>query len=250
MAKTDDMCALLTEYVLGELTDSQMREYEKHLAECDSCQSECESLWSSHKLLLTDVSSDAPSQWLSEQKSQILAHAFSRRKPRFHGGPMSRSSELGRSRRIGRRWTWLVSSAVLVGCLAVAGILVHNASVQRAPTPPVNLLGQWRLVAAPTYPRAQGMALEVHRLQNNNLIVYVNHVPVQSQWGCYGVWGLANGQWHSLGEFTVGNHGNGAITIGLDIQKHYNKLEITLEPRWGDATPEGPQVLRSPVVNV
>lgn len=249
MAKTDDMCALLTEYVLGEMTDSQMREYEKHLAECDSCQSEYESLWPSHKMLLTDASPEEPNQWLTEHKSQILAHAFSLRKPRSHGGPKSAPSAWVRSRRGGRRWRWLVSSAALAGCLAVAGILVHNDSVQRV-TPPVNLLGQWQLVAAPTYPRAQGMALEVHHRAKDNLIVYVNHVPVQSQWGCYGVWGLANGQWHNLGEFTVGNHGNGAITIALDIQQHYNQLEVTLEPRWGDATPEGPQVLRSPVVDV
>ena len=100
------------------------------------------------------------------------------------------------------------------------------------------------------YPSAQGAANATIDEKQGNLVLNVSHVPIQPQRACYNVWGIVDGQYYSLGEFLVDKSGSGQVTVSLEPGLAYSKIEVTLEPRWGDAAPEGPKVLQSSTIKL
>lgn len=116
------------------------------------------------------------------------------------------------------------------------------AGVKPSSTPTVLTIS---LQASKEYPSAQGAANATIDEKQGNLVLNVSHVPVQPQRACYNVWGIVDGQYYSLGEFLVDKSGSGQVSVSLDSGLAYSKIEVTLEPRWGDASPEGPKVLQS-----
>lgn len=244
MEPMDEMCTLLMEYMLGELNGPQLEAFQKHIEKCAFCRTEYDSLWPIHKNLLQDNSSQIQDSILLEQKSQILNQAFSKRRPvrlkPSHDGPFTWLS----ARKPLRKRYWLMPAAAIVACLLLVGVLVRNVSTENFQGPPVSFQSKVQLNPTSMYPQARGTALVVNHLSQTSLIVYVTKVPVQSEWGCYEVWGVKNGRKYGLGEFTVNHQGDGALTIKIGSTLHYDRLEITLEPQWGDATPQGPQVLQ------
>jgi hypothetical protein len=250
MEQMDEMCTLLMEYMLGELGGTQLEEYQKHMEKCAFCRTEYDSLWPLHESLIQDDSSQIQDSILLGQKMQILNQAFSKRRP-----VQLKSSDDGPlawlfTRKPLRKRYWLMPAAAIVACLLLMGVIVRNVSTENFKEPPVSFQTKVQLNPSSMYPQAKGTALVVNHLSQTSLIVYVTKVPVQSEWGCYEVWGVKNGKKYGLGEFTVNHQGDGALTIKIGSTLPYDRLEITLEPQWGDPTPQGPQVLQGMSTNV
>lgn len=247
----DEQCKMFTGYMLGELSHFQTKIYEKHLTTCTFCKNEYQLLLPTHQNLSLDESTEDILETVFNQKSNVLAHAFSLRQPKEMKPFDHVTSRWWFSRertKLSRRGVFATTTAV--ACIILAAVFFRMIPAHYVQTPPVYLVEKWILSPNPKFPQAEGMALTVHKSSQTNLIVYVNHVPIQSQWGCYDVWGVQNGKRYSLGEFTVDTSGDGALSINLDSAEHFNQLEITLEPQWGDHVPKGPKILQGTSVKV
>ena len=96
---------------------------------------------------------------------------------------------------------------------------------------------------------ARGQVRVMTEQSVRRLLVQVSEVPIQSHLGCYEVWQEYGGRLHSLGEFLVNSRGEGQIAIALPSGSLKGRIVGTLEPRWGDANPLGPTLLRGQIVS-
>ena len=247
MERTAEACDLFIDYLFGELTETQMEHFQGHMEKCAYCKAQFAELWPIHKQLLVHEGPEDRDLPSLEDKTRVLNHAFAARKP-------GQFSPVAPSRRqwfsfvgMRNRRRLLLSSALAV-CLLVVGVTVTDVAVTHPQTQATSPTEQLVFSPAASYPQAQGAALMVQHAGWVKLVVHVAHVPLQTKSGCYDVWGVTNGQRYSLGEFTVNPNGSG--TLNIDTKRHFDKLEITLEPNWGDKAPLGPQVLQGQAVHV
>lgn len=290
----------LMEYLLGELEESAIAEFRRHLHRCRACQAELDLLVPVQEQLSTLLSSSdsihsvVPS---TMERNRVLEGAFAVRTPTtLTQGVSGRNAERRVGWRAGQGAGWRVrrmSPWSRTRLWAVAGSIASVAAVAlvwrtefapnhvQAPTQPTantvaattatasntaantatNLVAGEKpsfptivlaisLLPSKAYPSAKGAANATIDEKQGNLVLNVSHVPVQPKRACYNVWGIVDGQYYTLGEFLVDESGTGRITVSLQPGLAYSKIEVTLEPRWGDASPEGPKVLQSSAIKI
>lgn len=286
----------LLEYVMGELDETQVREFELHLARCSRCRAELKALLPVHAELMTLYPDVRTHSNPAQVKSTVLQYAFSRRLPKCAGGvadgsptPMARVEPRAKPRAAVLR-LWRFHRAGLVGSvmtvLLIGGTLVWGENAERsvAPAKPIPRVAQtgtgaslgagsgssrwstsggqasaaWKtgadrpaMMLHPTsaFFGARGQVRLVPAKSARRLLVQVSEVPMQSHLGCYEVWQVYNGRSRSLGEFLVNSNGAGQIAIPLPAGGLRGKIVVTLEPRWGDSSPQGPAVLKGQIVS-
>jgi anti-sigma-K factor RskA len=207
---------LLGPYVLGELTDQEERELERHLHRCSSCADDLDEVRRAHGILRATVASPPP-----ELKDWVLARARSeaRRPP------------------AGRRWSWLLAAAaLLVVALLVFGVL-------RTVTEPSNGLA---LTATGAAPQAGG---ELRGEQvGNNLKVELEAwgLPESGKGGYYEMWYARKGGGRiSCGTFSAQPDGRATVSMSAPVSAvDYPEIEITQEPADGDPASSGQVVLK------
>lgn len=254
MSQAMNKCDLLLEYMLGELDDTEREKFEQEIQRSAACRSELDSLWLVHQRLVSILTPNLEELAIS-QKSSVLTHAFSARLP-LTDHPMN--GETGEIRFLGSgrgfrffprrtRSSFLRASVVtviLLGTLALGALTAEKAGSKTSSLsgkPHVTIVS---LQPSPSYPKSVGQIRMVKGRQAS-LVVDVTHVPIQPSTGCYAVWGLSGSNASSLGEFVVNQRGVGSTTIPLLPDVQFNRIEITLEPRWGDSSPLGPTILSS-----
>lgn len=268
MNQAADECDLLLDYMFGELNDADMKQFEDYLLTSRACSSEFDALWFVHQRLLTALPSHLDESIIS-RKDLVLEHAYALRLPvspargDSPGNPQPPSNpqrvsatrdrllvELSSNNQPSKPIKWnktFVFRASLVVSLIVfllaGGVFgthmerfTHpSATVQSAATT-VNLK------ASASYPKSVG-EVRIAQGQHPSLTVNIHHVPVQQKSACYDVWAISGNRVFSLGEFLVNQNGSGGMTIDLKPGTEFNRIKITLEPRWGDPSPLGPAVL-------
>jgi anti-sigma-K factor RskA len=205
---------LLGPFVLGELTDDEARELERHLEECPACQNDLEELRSADGMLRA-AAGPPP-----ELKDWVLARVGSERRPASGG-----------------RWrVWLpVAAALLVVALLSFGVL-------RVATGPSDALA---LTATSAAPQAGG---ELRGEQiGDNLKVELDAwgLPKPEDGGYYEMWyAKAGGGRISCGTFTVQPDGSANVSMSAPVSSvAYPEIEITQEPDDGDPGSSGKVVL-------
>jgi anti-sigma-K factor RskA len=206
---------LLGPFVLGELTDDEARELERHLEECPACQNDLEELRSADGMLRAAAPGPPP-----ELKDWVLARVGSERRPASGG-----------------RWrVWLpVAAALLVVALLSFGVL-------RVATGPSDALA---LTATSAAPQAGG---ELRGEQiGDNLKVELDAwgLPKPEDGEYYEMWyAKAGGGRISCGTFTVQPDGSANVSMSAPVSSvAYPEIEITQEPDDGDPGSSGKVVL-------
>ena len=207
---------LLGPYVLGELTEEEARELERHLEGCRTCQSDLDGLRSADGLLRAASAGPPP-----ELKDWVLARARNERR-----------------RATGSRWrVWVpVAAALLVVALLSFGVL-------RTITDPSDALA---LTATGAVPEAGG---ELRGEQiGDNLKVELDAwgLPRPENGGYYEMWyAEADGGRVSCGTFTVQQDGSATVSMSAPVTSvAYPEVEVTREPNDGDPGSSGKVVLR------
>ena len=207
---------LLGPYVLGELTEEEARELERHLEGCRTCQSDLDGLRSADGLLRAASAGPPP-----ELKDWVLARARNERR-----------------RATGSRWrVWVpVAAALLVVALLSFGVL-------RTITDPSDALA---LTATGAASQAGG---ELRGEQiGDNLKVELDAwgLPRPEDGGYYEMWyAEADGGRVSCGTFTVQQDGSATVSMSAPVSSvAYPEVEVTREPNDGDPGSSGKVVLR------
>jgi Anti-sigma-K factor rskA/Putative zinc-finger len=206
---------LLGPFVLGELTDDEARELDRHLEECPSCRNDLDELRSADDMLRSAVPGPPP-----ELKDWVLARA----------GSEGRHAS-------GSRWRiWLPAVAAL---LVIAFL---SFGVIRAVTGPSDALA---LTATSAAPQAGG---ELRGEQiGDNLKVELDAwgLPKPGDGGYYEMWyAKADGGRISCGTFTVQPDGSATVSMSAPVSSvAYPEVEITQEPDNGDPGSSGKVVL-------
>ncbi len=207
---------LLGPFVLGELTDGEERELERHVEECPTCQNDLEELRSADGMLRSAAASPPP-----ELKDWVLARARS-----------------GRGHASGGRWRiWLpAAAALLVVALLSFGVLrtVTGSSDGLA------------LTATSAAPQAGG-ELQGEQI-GDNLKVELDAwgLPEPEDGEYYEMWyAKANGGRISCGTFTTQPDGSATVSMSAPVSAvSYPEIEITREPDDGDPGSSGKVVLK------
>ena len=216
MVSEDRFQDLLGPYVLGELTDKEERELERHLHGCSSCRDDLDKVRRAHGILQAVVASPPP-----ELKDWVLARARSERRHTTGG-----------------RWRiWLpVAAALLVVALLSFGVL-------RAVTGPSDGLA---LTATSAAPQAGG-ELQGEQI-GDNLKVELDAwgLPEPEDGEYYEMWyAKANGGRISCGTFTTQPDGSATVSMSAPVSAvSYPEIEITREPDDGDPGSSGKVVLK------
>ena len=208
---------LLGPFVLGELTEEEERELERHLEECPACQNDLEELRSADSMLRSAAPGPPP-----ELKDWVLASVGSERR---HTS--------------GRRWRiWFpVAAALLVVAILSFGVI-------RALTGPSDALALTATSAAP--PQAGG---ELRGEQiGDNLKVELDAwgLPKPEDGGYYEMWyARADGGRISCGTFTAQPDGSATVSMSAPVSAvAYPEIEVTQEPDDGDPGSSGNVVLK------
>ena len=207
---------LLGPYVLGELTDAEKRELERHLETCSSCRYDLDEVRHAHGILQATVASPPP-----ELKDWVLARARSEAR---HPPAV--------------RWRiWLpAAAALLVVALVSFGIF-------RTLTEPSAGLA---LSATSAAPQAGG-ELRGERI-GDNLKVELDAwgLPDPGKGGHYEMWyAEADGGRISCGTFSATPYGSATVSMSAPVSAvAYPEVEITQEPDDGDPASSGKVVLK------
>ena len=210
---------LLGPFVLGELTDEEERELERHLEECPACQNDLDELRSADGMLRSAAAGPPP-----ELKDWVLARVRSERR---HAS--------------GGRWRiWLpVAAALVVVALLSFGVL-------RSVTGPSDGLALTATSAAPQ----SGGELRGEQV-GDNLKVELDAwgLPEPEDGGYYEMWyAKANGGRISCGTFTVQPDGSATVSMSAPVSAvSYPEIEITQEPDDGDPGSSGKVVLKGSI---
>ncbi len=254
MANAKD-CHALIPYLLGELTEDEIREFGQHMATCASCQQDCEAMWRTHELLLTEKEPAMDSEaLLASLKEKTLEAAFSARPPKRNLHPRR---PLAARRRIfahlrlanpfksvHQKFLYGIAALIVGMAVGVAGV---DVGIFPAVKRPGTLIAQMNMRPDTAYRRSSAMAWIVRQNQHYDLMVYAKDLPQQNPWGCYDVWVVSGAKRFSVAEFTVTGSGIGAVSASIPSDMQFSAIEITLEPHWNDPFPLGPQVLHAQV---
>ena len=216
MVSEDRFEKFLGPYVLGELTDAEERELERHLEDCHACRDDLDDLRHAHGILRAAASGPPP-----ELKDWVLARA--RNEPRH---------------RTSARWkVWLsAAAALLVVAVLGFGILrtVYDSSDSLA------------LAATSAAPQAGG-ELRGERIGDNLKIeLEAWGLPEPRGGEYYEMWYAKKGGGRiSCGTFTVLPGGSTTVSMSAPASAvAYPEIEITLEPGDGDPGSSGKVVLK------
>jgi anti-sigma-K factor RskA len=224
----------LAAYMLGALSPDEAREFERHLADCASCQAEERWLRGAVEVLPSSVEQVEPPPQLRERLMEtVRAEAPARSQPE--------RAQRKRSLFSGARWGPLLRPAAVVGTLlvlaaGVGGYLLGNESGEDAGgTSTVAVSGTG------AEPAAGGTIVR----SNGTGVLRVHDLPDPGRDSVYQVWLVRKGSERpepsSL--FSVHRDGTGAAGIpGLD---GVEEVMVSREPRGGSAQPTSMPVLRT-----
>jgi anti-sigma-K factor RskA len=208
---------LLGSSLLGELTDEDKRELERHLEECPGCRNEMDRLRQTHNLLRQLAASEPP----TELKARVLA--------RVRGESPGRSG--------GGWWFWGSAAAALL-VVAVLGVGLLQA-ITGDPSSGVPL------TATALAPEAGG-EVQVQELgENFQVDLEVWGMPELKEDEYFEMWYYAeDGGRISCGTFRVGPEGQTTVNLSAPATAvDYPEIEITREPDDGDPKASGEEVL-------
>jgi len=206
---------LLGPYVLGELTDEEEHELERHLEGCSSCRNDLDEVWRAHDVLRTATAGPPP-----ELKDWVLARARSE----------------ARRGSAGWRRPWLLAAALLVVALLSFGIL-------RMVTDPSDGLA---LIGTSAAPHAGGELKGEQIGDNLKVELEAWGLPEPGDGGYYEMWYAKEGGGRiSCGTFSTTPDGSASVSMSAPVSAvSYPEIEITQEPDDGDPAPSGNVVLK------
>lgn len=213
---------LLGPYVLGELTDAQRRELERHLEGCPSCRDDLDDVRQAHAVLRAEAGGPPP-----ELKEWVLARARNEPRQRRAGG--------------WRLWLPAVAAALVIAVLGLALLrTVSDSSDGLA------------LAATNAAPQAGG-ELRGERVGDNLRIeLEAWGLPEPARGEYYEMWyARKDGGRISCGTFSA--RPDGRTTVGMSAPVGavaYPEVEITLEPDDGDPTSSGKVILKGSLRNL
>ena len=203
-------------FVLGELTNGEERELERHLEGCPACRNDLDEVRRAHDILQTTLAGPPP-----ELKDWVLARARSE----------------ARRTSAGRRRPWLlVAAALLVVALLSFGVL-------RTVTGTSDGLA---LTATGAAPQAGGELRGEQIGDNFKVELEAWGLPEPEDGGYYEMWyATADGGRISCGTFSATPNGSATVSMSAPVSAvAYPEVEITQEPDDGDPVSSGKVVLK------
>jgi hypothetical protein len=207
---------LLGPYVLGELTDAEERELDRHLEGCLACRNDLDEVRRADGMLRAAVAGPPP-----ELKEWVLASVRSER----------------RHPPVGRWKIWLpVAAALLVVAILGFGVL-------RTVTGPSDGLA---LTATSAAPQAGGELRGEQIGDNLKVELKAWGLPEPGEGGYYEMWYAREGEGRiSCGTFSATPDGRATVGMSAPVSAvDYPEIEITQEPDDGDPGSSGKVVLK------
>lgn len=228
-------------YVLGALTDVEVRAFERHLEECPVCRDEVERLLPAVEALPRSVPPVSPPPSLKASLMAAVEADVARRE-----GPRSRSPLAGV-----REWLAGVGEGVRgmrpamawvsVALVLVVGVLGGYAATELGSGTEDSSKTLAAKVDKGRMPLASG-SLVVPGKEDKGAILRVHGMPSLERNGVYQVWLKRGEEVVSQSLFTVGNDGNGAAAISEDLSGAEAVL-VTRERAGGARAPSEEPVL-------
>lgn len=269
-----NLCDLVEMYVLGGLSDEEMVEFERHLAECDECLEKVDELRDIVNLFPTSVKQmDAPKGMKQRVLGNILGESYvSTSDSAIHEADQvkpfapsvttlqTNDSPIQQSRNERRKGSGLWKRVAISG-LSAAVVLLGMYSfllnqkingleleVARATTPtdqPFTIDNVVKLSPQAEDIVASGLATIIVDSRGTHLVVQAEQLPELKGTEAFQVWLLKDGKPYNAGTFLT-QQGTGALMFTFDPQD-YDTLAITLEPDAEGDQPEGQIVLAAPL---
>ncbi|GAF20799.1 MULTISPECIES: anti-sigma factor [Shouchella] len=251
-----DKCTHLIDYVNGQLTDTETKEFEAHFKTCSTCEEELNEI----RALTDDLGFDVdPVEPPPEMKERILSAAFAEKapvesqssdgkKPIAVGSTTNKQEQHIQKRK--KKANWLIPAMAaalflsLIGNIYTVSQLGEPDDVAIEPSITVDSLVQ-RLnlqPAAETIP-FQATASFVNKDHYQQLVVEAEQLSQPEDTQVYQVWLLKDGEPYRAGTFTPAEDGSGISTFDIDPEMGYDTIAITIEPDETSETPEGDIVL-------
>ncbi|TES47754.1 hypothetical protein E2L03_11355 [Shouchella lehensis] len=251
-----EQCNHLIDYVNGQLTDTETKEFEAHLSTCSICEEELNEI----RALTDDLGFDVdPIEPPPDMKERVLSAAFAEetpvesqsadvQKPIASGSTTNKQEPHGLKRK--KKVNWLIPTMAaalflsLIGNIYTVSQLGEPDDVAIEPSITVDSLVQ-RLnlqPAAETIP-FQATASFVNKDHYQQLVVEAAQLSQPEDTQVYQVWLLKDGEPYRAGTFTPAEDGSGISTFDIDPEMGYDTIAITIEPDETSETPEGDIVL-------
>ncbi len=208
---------LLGPYLLGELSDQEERELERHLKECPECRHELDRVQRTHDLLRQLATHEPP----TELEGQVLAQVRGEMPTRSSGG----------------RWFWASAAAALL-VVAVLGVGIFWEITGDSPN-------AVPLTATALAPEAGGQVRVEEEGENVQVELEVWKMPELEEDEYYEMWYYAeDGDRISCGTFRTGPENQTTVNLTAPATaRDYPEIEITREPDDGDPRTSGEEVL-------
>lgn len=248
-----ERCNHLIDYINGQLTDTERKEFEAHLETCSTCQEELNEI----KELTDDLGFDVdPVEPPSAMKDRVLAAAFAEKAPVDSQStddqdktvtPIKEKQELPKRK---KKRNWLIPTMAAALVLSLIGN-VYTVNQLSGPGDTVvepgisvdSLVQRLSLQPAEETIPFEATASFVNKDQYQQLIVEADQLSQTEDTQVYQVWLLKDGDPYRAGTFTPAEDGSGMSTFDIDPSMGFDTIAITIEPDETSETPEGEIVL-------
>ncbi|WP_421383729.1 anti-sigma factor [Bacillus salacetis] len=231
-------CDRLLDYYNEHLSDTERKDFEKHLAECDECK---ESLQQLHELedFLPYVSE--PVEPPTELEERVFKNIL--------GEEAEKEASLQPPARIRRRWIFPAAAALLaVSLLGNAYFITQlegqkeTAGIQES----IHQVVKYAQLAA-VEGNAKGTASIVKQGDETRLVVQASELENLSETEVYQVWLIKDEKPERAGTFTI-EDGNGSVIFNLNEEYEnvdWDMVAVSQEPDANSQLPQGNIVLAS-----
>ncbi|MFI7676469.1 anti-sigma factor domain-containing protein [Actinophytocola sp. NPDC049390] len=238
---TADIHALTGAYALDAVSGAEREEFERHLAECESCVQEVRELRETATRLGLAASADPP----PELKARVLDQIRTIRQ----APPATTVTPLRRGRdKLALRLTSIAAAVLLVAAVALGVIVVRQndqlsqSRAQAAEMSEILRAGDARVVTLDEGDKGR-MTVAMSRSENRMLLL-THGLPNPPEGKDLQVWTGHGGTMISAGFL---NPDNGEALLAISGFGDADAIGVTLEPDGGSATPTLPAVMEVPL---
>jgi len=241
---TADIHALTGAYALDAIPEFERAEFERHLAECESCAQEVRELQAT-ATRLGEAASDQPP---AELKSQVLARiAEVRQLPPVDDLTARRERRSAAKAPLVTKFLGVAAALLLVVSVSLGVLLVRNTndldSTQQQAAAVSNLLsaGDAKVVSGSTTTGLNGTVV-VSR-ERGQVMLLAGNVPSAPDGKTYQVWLMGDGAPRPIGLMAPNRSGHASLltTPGIGAAQD---IGVTVEPAGGSPAPTGDLVMQ------
>jgi len=245
-------CENLSLYIVGELSEQEKEQFERHLSTCSACQNEVDSLQETWNLLSYDIEEvDVP----ETLKDDVMNFIF---KENTTHTLIEKAENRGRNFfqkyifTLTKQFSPISLSITAILVIFIVGLTWNNyqlkkslSTVEHEAISPTKIISTLLLKGQDVAAAANGTAYLIQEGNNTNLVIEISNMPSTKNEEVYQVWLLKDGNRENAGTLKPDQDGNGLLTYRLQKDQVFDGIGVTLEPHANNTQPQGQKVMGS-----